>query len=312
MNVLQLSESEYAEWLVAAQPSLGGTAAAVVSGLNRFVTPQMLWEELLQLRPHRQSNHHMRRGIALEELAAQEYGDATGRVVWRVPRMVHPTKPWIHASPDRFISDPKQKVHGVLEIKCPAVAGFQRMKEDGIDPGYVVQLQHYLHVANVDWGSFAVFNGDIWQMFLFDVRRDDKMIALVEARLDAFWHENIVKRKAPDPVTPSSDLVRAASGQGAEFVERTDAPFIEAMRRLRAAHEAQRLADQQKTLAVEAVKQLLGEPCKAKCAVGRVAWIETTTTTLDRERLAADYPEIPLAEYERRTAGTRFTPSFPA
>jgi hypothetical protein len=60
------------------------------------------------------------------------------------------------------------------------------------------------------------------------------------------------------------------------------------------------------------VKALLGTPQKVRCRTGKVAWVETTTRSLDKERLVAEHPEVRLAEYERLTAGTSFTPYFPS
>jgi putative phage-type endonuclease len=312
MSVLDLRDGEYREWLRARRKSLGGTAAGAILGVNKYLTVQQLWEELLELRPRTMDNANMERGRVMEPIIATIYQRETGRGVWPVPKLFDRERPYVHGTPDRFQWVAGQATHGVLEIKCHNAYVFQQAKNEGVDPGYYAQLQHYMGLAGVRWGSFALFNADGWELHWFDVQRDDVFLEGLRAQMDAFWHDHVLGRRPPAPAVPTATVTAAEQGHGAEYVERTDGPFLAAMDSLRRAVAAEKLAKHEKALAVEAVKALLGTPQKVRCRTGKVAWVETTTRSLDKERLVAEHPEVRLAEYERLTAGTSFTPYFPS
>lgn len=67
----------------------------------------------------------MKRGLAMEPVAVQEY--CTLKNVNFIPCgfVVHPDAPWLGSSPDGIIFDPSVRPHfGLLEVKCPNVPSY--------------------------------------------------------------------------------------------------------------------------------------------------------------------------------------------
>ncbi|CAN8002839.1 unnamed protein product, partial [Ixodes pacificus] len=87
--------------------------------------------------------------------------------------MVDPSLPWLGASPDRLVYDPKEPVpHGVLEVKCPYTMyhsadpdsqTFYMVKDDSgtyrlrRDHNYYYQLLGQMALSGLMWGDFVVY-----------------------------------------------------------------------------------------------------------------------------------------------------------
>lgn len=105
-------------------------------------------------------------GTLYEEVARQIYQQMTGETVHEFGLLVHPTEPWVGASPDGVTSSGK-----VVEIKVPSVR-----RPHHIPPlWYVQQMWWQMLVCGLDHGDF------------FDVR-------IIEWTSEAEWHASALTK----------------------------------------------------------------------------------------------------------------------
>lgn len=79
---------------------------------------------------------------------------------------------------------------GVLECKSANEWVFKRAMHEGLQPDYIIQMQHALAVTGYQWGIFAILctsGPDEWELLWFGVYRDEKFIAEIIARAQDTW-----------------------------------------------------------------------------------------------------------------------------
>jgi len=112
-------------------------------------------------------------------------------------KIIHPKYDFMFAHLDRVIEgDPRGP--GVLEIKAPRVFNAKRCKREGMQPYYIVQLQHYLAVTGLKWGIIAVYDYD--EMEVVDVRMtpDKKLIEIITEKAAEFWNYVLNREEPPE------------------------------------------------------------------------------------------------------------------
>lgn len=154
----------------------------------------------------------MKRGTALEDVAAQEYMERTGRTVRRMPFRQHKDDPWLIVHADRSIHSKHSREltgedlgPGVLELKVPASWAFQKLRMEGIPDAYQLQLQHGMLVTGRKWGSFGVLWADGWQMAHWDVLRDDDICHTIQGQAEYFWQSQVVDQGELPPRLDAQD-----------------------------------------------------------------------------------------------------------
>ena len=192
--------------------TIGGSEAPVIVGASPWMTPLELYQRKRGLvQSDDEPSPAMKRGTALEGLVADYYAEATGRVLDRPPNdgeVVCNTIPWATGHIDRLVpTDPRGP--GVVEIKCPGVSVFGKITRQGVPDYYQVQLQHYLAVTGLAWGSLAVFSAERWQLLHFDVPRDDTLIEVL-LNHEAEFRERILAGDPPSDTTAILDLPHEA------------------------------------------------------------------------------------------------------
>ncbi len=194
-----MTTEERKEWLEERRKGLGGSDTPVIllGEEHPFTTPRELWEDKVHGTRDTAITPAMRRGIVLEDVVAKLYAEETGRKLRRVNKILsHKEHPWLLANIDReIIGD--ERGPGVLEIKCPGIRTFSRIKREGVSDYYLIQLMHYLTVTGRSWGALAVFSAEAWELIHFDVEFDEELArAIIEMGRD-FW--NLVVTKTPPP-----------------------------------------------------------------------------------------------------------------
>lgn len=196
-------------WLEHRKRGIGGSDAPVIFlGSNHpFQTPRELWEIKLGLTDGPDETPIMTRGKVLEPIAANIYAEQTGRKIRRVNFLLqHPEYPWMLGNIDRKISRSARpgKGPGILEIKCPGIKVFSQCKWEGVPDYWQIQMQHYLAVSGLRWGSFQIFNAEAWDSIHFDIDRDDELIELILERNREFWSH--VENRTPPREEPMAEL----------------------------------------------------------------------------------------------------------
>ena len=173
----QAPYKDEAAWLEERKTGLGGTDAAAVLGVSPYKTAVEVWREKTgKDTTEAPVTAPMLRGKALEPLAADLYAEQTGRTLRRQPLRRHPNNRFMIANIDRQIMADADRSTGALEIKVPGIRSFGNIKAHGLPENYIVQLMHYLYVADYSWGSFALFNAERWELIHFDLEADATFI----------------------------------------------------------------------------------------------------------------------------------------
>lgn len=161
----------------------------------------------------------MARGRDFEEPIARAYARQTGRHVRGLgdfEMRVHPTIPWLAATPDRIVFkrvdelpgyakaraagsvsmdvDPNS-VCGVLQLK--QATGSRERWDEAPPEEYVVQTQIEIHCVGTTWGALAGMVDMHRPLVCVDLGRDDELLADALPHLERFrWH---VKERIPPP-----------------------------------------------------------------------------------------------------------------
>lgn len=199
-----------AEWLSLRQglDTIGGSDMGAIMGLNRYVSPRVLFYRMAGIAPprahedrvHLSLGHLMEKGIAAawrcyddDEAAMAErimhlaYGTRDDRMgsCRPYPRiLVNPDHPWLHATIDfRITYVPAATRHwldadihdGILECKNIS-ARVSDMYTDGIPPYYTPQVLTYMAVTGAQYAEIAAIVGGsrlIVKPFVRDDCEDD-------------------------------------------------------------------------------------------------------------------------------------------
>ncbi len=186
------------EWLLARQSGLGGSDASAIADINPFRSPMDVYlEKTSDLTPDKPT-WRMQWGNIAESIAADLYVQETGRKVRRQPLRRNTEHSFLIANVDRQIFiGADVSTTGCLEVKCPGIGAFSKIKAHGLPDYAILQLQHYLGVLGYSWGSFAVFHSDYGPPIHFDMEADQKLIDQLFEREFKFWTEHVVPRIPP-------------------------------------------------------------------------------------------------------------------
>lgn len=196
------------EWLLERQSGLGGSDASAITGVNPYRSPlEVYYEKTSDLEPN-EPTWRMEWGLIGEPIAAELYARETGRAIRRQPLRRHSEFEFLIANVDRQILSGTAGVTstGTLEIKCPGIGHFSKIKAHGLPDYAVLQLQHYLGVLGYSWGSFAIFNSESGPPIHFDMEADQELIENLFERERDFWLNHVVPRRPPPEFVDAADL----------------------------------------------------------------------------------------------------------
>tara|TARA_Y100000310_G_C20650984_1_gene799408 strand:+ start:158 stop:1123 length:966 start_codon:yes stop_codon:yes gene_type:complete len=140
------------------------------------------------------------RGLILEPIAAKRWCSENNREVRRQPQRSHPVYPYMIANVDRQIISKDGMGTSILEIKCPMLSTFIKIRDFGETRTYNAQLQHQLAIYGYPVGYLGIYHPDYAEMINIEVPRDDSFIDnVLHPTLNSFWEQHILKRTRPEP-----------------------------------------------------------------------------------------------------------------
>lgn len=219
MMSTELIEAGSPKWHAQRATGLGGSDAAAAVGLSRFKTPLQLW---LEKRGEATTleNEPMRWGTILEPVVRQEYANRTGRPVVRVGFLRHPTRDYAVGNIDGVAEGDR-----LLECKTARTAeGWGTPGTDEIPPDYLIQVQHYLAVAELSIADVAVLIGGA-DFRLYEVAADCELQEMLLDQEAAFW-ELVQSGTPPEPVNREDVRRRWRYGSGTPIKA---TPYIEGL-----------------------------------------------------------------------------------
>lgn len=301
------------EWLEQRNKGIGGSDSPVIILGNEhpFSTPYELWQEKTGQGTPVDETPDMKRGKMLEPMIADLYKAETGRSVRRVNSILqHPDVPCMLANVDREIVG-TDRGPGILEIKCPRARTFSRIMREGLPEYYQLQLQHYLAVTGREWGSFAIFSADNWELKHFDVEADRDVIDTLMTVCPQWWNKHVVGQTPPEDTGIAVDLPDIG-GEGMFNTETPEWYFA-----VREYLEAKALADEArdlleiKKLTITDLMTRYGSDI-VEGAGARVYWKpQKGRTSFDHKKLAKEHPELDLGSYYKTGRPSRPFKLFP-
>lgn len=272
---------------------LGGSDSPVVLGVSPFKDALTLYHQKRGELPPEPETPAMLRGKYLEPVIADLYAEQTGRTLTQVAEAtVHPDFDFIIGHPDRRIVGNRASGTGVLEIKAPGLQVFSRAMREGLPQYCYVQLQKYIGLEDADFGAFAFFSAERWQLVHFDVERDDELIDMIYRADQDFWQR--IQESNPPPAAEATVVDLPKIG-GAVF-QLADQGFAEAVNDLRV---AQQIETEAKSL-VASAKGRIQDYMLANDAEAielpdefRAYWKpQAGRVQIDAKRLKAEKPEV--------------------
>lgn len=173
-------EQRSPEWYAWRKNRIGASAAATIAGLNPYQTVIELWDEMMGLIEPKPINHHMQRGMELEDEARLWIEDIYD-CKFPPECLTHPKHDWMIASFDGI----NHEIERIVEIKCPSPKVHDKILKKEIPEMYLCQMQHQMAVSGYDEVIFVSYTKE--NPYFFCIFRDDKFIEeLIEKEYD-FW-----------------------------------------------------------------------------------------------------------------------------
>lgn len=193
-------------WQQARKRGIGGSDAATLFNrpdrvVNKWQSRYSLYLDKISDEVNDHDNPVLELGRVLEPVVRETYARKLGRVVQQGLTLVsHEDYDFMLANTDGQIAPvPEHDGIGVYEGKTQNVF----VKHDWAQEPpllYRVQLQHYLAVTGLKWGSFGCFELGAYNWFHWgDEERNDKFIAALVEEEWKFWSRHVVPRIPPDP-----------------------------------------------------------------------------------------------------------------
>ncbi len=308
LRVADTRAQDHTAWLDGRRRGIGGSDIAAVMGLSRWRSPLDVYLDKIGAAPEREESEAMAWGTALEPVIAAEYERRTGRRVQRVNAILqHPDHPWALANIDRLQTD-HERGRGVLEVKNTGYFGGRGWDGDNVPDEYMLQLQWYLWITDLEWGSFAALVGGN-RLIMRDTERDDELCEAMCIAAGRFWREHVEAGVPPSPdgSDASADALRTmypSSEPGTEVMLMPDA--LAHVREYERACEDIRAAEERKQRAANTLKGLIGEHERGLVHDAVITWRTQSRASIDAKRLRADHPAL-ADEYTTESTTRVFT-----
>lgn len=252
---------------------IGASEIAAVVGLNPFSAPIDVWlnktgratEE-----PDPEGDSHKDLGHRVETVLADVYAARTGAQLETCKTIVHPTEPWILATPDRHIVGTNRGV----EIKLVGMHVVWHWTDEA-PPDYLTLGQCQWQMLVTGWESIevvALIGGTDFRVY--SVPRDDETIEMLMTIGRRFWHEHVLA-DVPPPADGTDSykafLARRFPRSGPGLTKAPPEAERSAREYLQAAQDEVESAAR-KQAAANHLKSMIGEFEGIVGEFGRVTW----------------------------------------
>ncbi len=195
-NLISTKDMPLEEWLKWRKKGIGGSDAAAVCGLNKWVSSIDVWID--KTKPDKidlTDSEAMRVGRDLEEYVSQRFTEATGKKVHRVNMLMqHDDYEFMLANVDRKISGE----NAYLECKTANAYKAKDWEDGKVPESYEIQCHHYMAVTGADAVYIACLIMGI-EFVVVKIERNEELIRdLIKIESD-FWKNNVLKKIMPPP-----------------------------------------------------------------------------------------------------------------
>ena len=244
------------------------------------------------------------RGHRLEPIVADLYAEKhpENNIILTAP-MVDDKYSWAKGNTDRGVIFEDETV-GIFEAKTVGREMYFKFIKEGISAGYILQLQYYLWLANLNRGAYGILWADGWKFIDFEVERDDELIATIISACERFWKQ-VENGPPPDRLElkdkrcqgcefrhtcQGTALIDSISEEGEEVPVMTEldglmADFVEF-------GEIESEAKAQKDACSSKMKKIIGDLPVVDCTGYRIHYKTQESRQVKTPVLKKKYPEI--------------------
>ncbi len=291
----------YNDWLEYRKGGIGGSDASVVCGINRYKSPMELWLEKNNRLAPQEAGEPAYWGTQLESLVRSEFTKRTGIEVRLLKQLLQSEEyPFMQANLDGVCADPN---YGECIFEAKTASAFKAGEwENSIPDEYILQVQHYMAVTGFKATYIAVLIGGNtfrWRL----VERDEELIAMLVRLEREFWE--CVKNDTPPPLDGSETTAKFLAKKFAESKKsQINLPddAAEIVQQYETASEQLSAITEQKQLAENLLKEMLGENEVGIIGKNIVTWKSISQERLDSKALKVENPEL----YKRYASTTNY------
>ena len=294
------------EWLKMRYSGLGGSDAAVATGLSRWKTPFQLWSEKTNRIQPTKAGESAYWGSVMEPILRQEFAKRSGYTVKEIHAFFKSVAhPYMLANIDGCV-DMSNGQYALLEIKTAGAYAVQDWA-DGLPVEYFLQIQHYLAVTGLQSAYVAVLLGG--NKFEYQqIARDEDTIGNIIKLEGEFW--NYIKRDVPPPVqAKDSDFLSAIYPKSEAKVTTLPHEAADWIKDYNAAVAVMAEAKESKEEAEAKFKAALKDADTAIIGNTKISWKSSTTNRLSADKVKSLLTEEQLKSCTTTTSSRRFTVS---
>lgn len=306
------------DWLAERRKSLGGSDVGAILGLNRWRSPYTVWADKRGLIPDEPDNEAMRVGRDLEPYVLSRFREASGLRTRHVNAILRNSDfPHLHANVDSMVVG----MAAGVEAKTASALNTRLFRGAEFPASYYAQCVTYLAVTEADrWYLAVLIMGREFRIYQLTRIEDDPVpewcassvyippteLEQLKAAAAAFWDR--VEYGTPPPVDGSEStgeslgsIYPVSEDEEIDLEDLHDdvAALIAIKDRIKALKE---VADGY----TNRIKERMQAATRGCSALGTVTWKTQFKRTLDVKRLAADHPEVELANYYNITKSRVF------
>lgn len=268
---------------------IGGSDASAVLGLNRWVSPLMVWmEKTGQQTQEKEESVAAEVGKELEDLVAKMFEVRTDKKVYRKNATIyHKDYPFLGANIDRRIVGE----HALLECKTASVFKEKEWIGEDIPQEYVIQCLHYLAITGYEKAYLAVLIGNHKYMIKEILAKDYEGFTLDMTQKEIeFWKNHVIPKIMPTTFTildgpPLFELFPASDVEAVvEFGNELNASF-ERLEELRAMEKETK---NEMEIIKNEIRALLGEAKTGRSDEWQATWTLQSRSTFDTKRFKED------------------------
>lgn len=296
----------YEEWLELRKQGIGGSDASIVCGINRYKSPVELWLDKTGQIPYQEAGEAAYWGTQLESIVRSEFSKRTSIFVAETHEILQSEEhPFMLANLDGVCESPN---YGACIFEAKTASAFKAGEwEDAIPDAYQLQIQHYMAVTGYKAAYIAVLiggNSFKWKC----IERDDELISMLVQLESDFWQH--VQDGTPPPLDGSAASAkflaeRFANSRPASHIDLPD-KAADLLRQYDEACEQLESITEQKQLAENLLKEMMGENEIGTAGDRIITWKTMSQERLDSKTLKAEHPAL-YKKYANKTTYRRFS-----
>jgi len=182
---------------------IGASEFSDVVGAGEFSCARRLAYSKLDYEPDFSSEDKMefRRGRRQEPVAIAYYKEKNPTHKLHDAKTIRlKDKPHLGVNMDQLIEIPGRDGFGYAEFKCVGKFSFIKIKNEGLYPGWITQVQAGCKIAGLKYGVYVIFCPEEDELISWTVEADGELGEMLIDEGDTFWALHVKTKILPPPL----------------------------------------------------------------------------------------------------------------